>query len=53
MTGKQLKEWANRVPDDAVIEYSHYGWESVDPSKLRAVISPLAENPLPIEDDRV
>ncbi len=37
MTAKQLKEWLAIVPEDAVIEVERYGWDALDPKKIRAM----------------
>ena len=37
MTGKQLKQWAQTLHDDAVIEVHHYSWDPVKPEALRAI----------------
>jgi len=39
MTGKQLKDFAARIPDDAIVQVPEkYGsdWESLDSKKIRA-----------------
>lgn len=39
MTGKQFKEFAARVPDDAIVELPEKygsGWEALDAKKIRA-----------------
>jgi len=36
MTAKQLREWIQTVHDDAVVEVERYGWEAIDPKKIRA-----------------
>ncbi len=45
MKGKDFKAFASMVPDDAVIEYNHYGWNPLEATKLRACISPTAQQP--------
>ena len=41
MTGKELKDWAAKVPDDAVLEikgrYTH-DWASMELGSVRAVL---------------
>lgn len=44
MTGKQLKEWAVKIPDEATIEqvenpgYSYEKWTPLDPASVRATL---------------
>ncbi len=38
MTGKQLKDWAQTIPDAATIEIHHYSWDSIKPEAIRAVL---------------
>ena len=45
MKGKDIKAFASMVPDDAVIEYNNYGWNPLEATKLRACISPTAQQP--------
>jgi hypothetical protein len=40
MKGKELKEFAQRIDDDAVVEYKHYGWEPLKARDLRACTMP-------------
>lgn len=44
MTGKDFKAWANKVPDDAVIEYRkldyHNEWVILYATHIRAVFAP-------------
>lgn len=37
MTVKQLKAWLETVPEDAVVEIERYGWDAVEPKKIRAM----------------
>lgn len=37
MTVKQVKEWLQTVPDEAIIEIERYGWDVVSPTKIRAM----------------
>lgn len=37
MTGKQLKQWAAKIPDEAVIEMKRYDWEAIEHDKIRAI----------------
>lgn len=46
MTGKDLKDWATKLPDECVVEYKKYGWEELDPRELRAVMNA----PVPINE---
>lgn len=39
MTGKELKEWAAQIPDEAIIQMDWYGWTSVDTRKIRAMFT--------------
>ena len=45
MTGKQLKEFAALVPDNAVIEIDRFGWVPVSPAQIRAHLSIQPEEP--------
>ena len=40
MNGKDFKAFAQLVPDDAVVEFNHYGWEPLEASKIRACLVP-------------
>jgi len=37
MTGKQLKQWVDKIPDESVIEVKRYDWEPLDAQKIRAI----------------
>lgn len=44
MTGKKLKDWASRIPDDAIIEWPNeyvFRWEPMPYGMLRAVTLPI------------
>lgn len=45
MTGKELKAFAERVPDEAVVEVRAYDfgtdWKEIDKSQLRGVLTVL------------
>lgn len=38
MTGKDLKDWANTLPDNCIIEMKGYDWEDIDAQKIRAIM---------------
>ncbi len=38
MTGKQLKDWATTLPDEAIIEVHRYSWEKVKAEEIRAML---------------
>jgi len=42
MNGKDFKAFAQLVPDSAIIELNHYGWNALEPNKIRACIVPVA-----------
>ena len=55
MTGKELKDWAAEIPDNARIEVKRYDWEDVEPEKIRAIFTCSPKQPAgpSTEDDHV
>ncbi len=49
MTGRQLKEWASRIPDEARIETSgtryQADWVTIESDHIRAVMYPTVQVP--------
>ena len=49
MTGKELKDFANRLPDDCLVEMNGVAstweekWQMLDPTRIRAVFTPQVE----------
>lgn len=45
MTGKELKEWAAEISDNAGIEVKRYDWEALEPEKIRAIFTCSPKQP--------
>ncbi len=50
MTGKQFKEFALLVPDNAVMEMDRFGWIPINPAQIRAHLILQPEEPARPED---